>query len=141
MGNITSGRQLFGSMTWQMLFRDGYEALAMLDDNRDGELTGEELADICVWFDSNGDSISDPGEVKELGAVGIVAINVRGKKDSAGNLGNPQGVLWRDGRRTPSFDWVPTSLPLEAAPQLRPIILNAFASLLPMSSACRWSNR
>jgi len=42
-GEITSGRQLFGTATWWLLFPNGYAALDALDDNRDGSLAGAEL--------------------------------------------------------------------------------------------------
>lgn len=33
---IESGRQLFGNVTWWMFWRNGYQALAALDDTMDG---------------------------------------------------------------------------------------------------------
>jgi hypothetical protein len=48
---IRDARQLFGSRTWWIFFRDGYEALSVLDDNRDGQLTGAEMEGIAVWVD------------------------------------------------------------------------------------------
>ena len=32
-GRVTSGRQLFGSVTWWMFWNDAYQALAALDDD------------------------------------------------------------------------------------------------------------
>jgi hypothetical protein len=54
-GRIESGLQLFGSVTWWMFWKDGYQPLAALDDNGDGWLSGEELQGICRgvsidWF-------------------------------------------------------------------------------------------
>jgi hypothetical protein len=40
-GKITSGRQLFGNVTFWMFWNNGYAPLAALDDNGDGILTGK----------------------------------------------------------------------------------------------------
>lgn len=108
-GIITSGRQLFGNMTWQMLFRDGYEALATLDRNRDGSLAGNELSGIGLWIDANQNAISDPGEVVGAQKAGITSIAVKPAVDSKGTLQIDSGVTWSDGKSTPSYDWVPES--------------------------------
>jgi hypothetical protein len=108
-GAITSARQLFGSATWWMFFRDGYEALASLDANRDGWLTGSELNGIRVWQDANGNGISDPGEVRPLGTWGITGLNARASHRDANGPRAETGILRADGSTGPSFDWVPTS--------------------------------
>jgi hypothetical protein len=95
-GRIVSGRQLFGSVTWWMFWRDGFEPLAALDDNRDGKLTGAEISGIAVWRDANGNGVSDPGEVIPAEQFGIVEIAVRGG-----------GITLRDGTVLPMFDWIP----------------------------------
>lgn len=106
-GRIESGLQLFGSVTWWMSWRNGYEPLASLDDNRDGVLRGSELRGIAVWQDRNGNGISDRGEVVPATSRGIVEIAVTPgpEKDM---LWNAAGIRWRDGRQSPSYDWVPT---------------------------------
>src|SRR5262249_34887925 len=73
-GEITSGLQLFGSVTWWMFFADGYHALDALDDDRDGQLAGRELQGLAVWCDRNGDGRSDPGEVTPIERLPIRAI-------------------------------------------------------------------
>jgi len=65
-GIVTSARQLFGGYTLEVFRRDGFDALAALDDNGDGQLTGDELRGIRVWIDANGDSRSEPSEVHDL---------------------------------------------------------------------------
>ena len=107
-GQITSSRQMFGTMTWQMLFRDGYEALSMLDRNGDHHLSGSELDGIAVWQDANGNAISDAGEVTPVSQAGITSIDLQ-FITAAGVLQNVTGIMWRDGTRTASFDWVPQS--------------------------------
>lgn len=105
-GRITSGRQLFGSVTWWMFWRDGYEALRALDDDGDGWLTGKELAGISVWCDRNSNGISERGEVKPVKAYGIVAIAVKAAGRMDGTLFNPKGVQLRDGSFLPTYDWI-----------------------------------
>jgi hypothetical protein len=58
-GKITSGRELFGSVTWWLFFPNGYRAMDMLDDNRDGFLTYGEFDGISVWFDRNSNGRSE----------------------------------------------------------------------------------
>lgn len=112
-GEITSGRQLFGSVTWFVLWRDGYEPLMLLDDDGDGWLSGGELAGIAVWSDADGDGVSDPGEVVPAAAAGIdrLAAHATGLRD--GVPSNDSGVRLLDGRIRPTWDWAPRSVPIE----------------------------
>ncbi len=73
-GNITSSLQLFGNVTFWMFWENGYDALASLDDNGDGVLTGSEMNGLAIWHDVSHPGYSDPGEVKPLSAHGIVAV-------------------------------------------------------------------
>jgi hypothetical protein len=103
-GEITSGRQLFGGRTWWVFYRDGYEALSVLDDNRDGRLSGRELAGIRAWVDRDGDGVCSAGEVQDLSAVGVAWIGVRGVKGPEGVLEGEVG--FGDGRVGKGFDFV-----------------------------------
>jgi hypothetical protein len=105
-GQITSGRQLFGSVTWWLFFADGYHALDALDDNRDGQLTGSELDGIAVWFDRNSDGHSDEGEVIPLAEFGVTAIATKAGGRDGDSLMNPAGITLRNGSTVPSYDWV-----------------------------------
>jgi hypothetical protein len=105
-GHITSGRQLFGSISWWLFFDNGYDALDLLDDDRDGELTGAELDGIVVWFDRNSDGVSDPGEVTPVQQLGIVAISCRATGRDGASPVNPTGLRLSDGGTAPTFDWV-----------------------------------
>jgi hypothetical protein len=105
-GRITSGRQLLGTVTWWMFWEDGYHALAALDDDQDGWLTGRELAGLSLWFDRNQNGASDPGEVIPVEQAGIVALAVRAEGSDGRCLMNVQGVRFKDGRLLPSWDWV-----------------------------------
>jgi hypothetical protein len=108
-GKVTSALQLFGSVTFWMFWDTGYDALAALDDNRDGQLTGKELTGLALWHDVNGNGISEPGEVKPLSEFGIVALSCKFERDAS----HPDriayskgGVTFQDGNTRPTFDLV-----------------------------------
>jgi len=107
---IESGRQLFGSVTWWMFWRDGYAALAALDDDGNGWLEGDELAGIAIWRDINRNGVCDPGEVILLQEAGILRIAVRATGRTTGMPFNPQGIQLNDGTFRPTYDWTPKSL-------------------------------
>jgi hypothetical protein len=105
-GRIASGRQLFGSVTWWLFFADGYEALASLDDDADGELDEAEMQGIGVWLDRNADGISDEGEVVPAEDFGIVRLAARAAEVVDGCPAHRQGLTLRDGRVLPTHDWI-----------------------------------
>ncbi len=105
-GEITSGRQLFGTATWWLLFPNGYAALDALDDNRDGSLSGSELKGIGVWFDKNANGRSDPGEVQQMTNFGVQAIRTKSTGTDHGMLMNAQGLVLKNGTVVPTYDWV-----------------------------------
>jgi len=109
-GKITSGRQLFGSATWWLMFADGYRALDALDDNRDGQLAGEELDGIAVWIDANSNGVSDPGEVNPVVHHGINALSTRATTTADGCPANHAGVHFADARSLPTYDWIAASV-------------------------------
>ena len=89
-GVITQAKQLFGNWTFGgktvaalnsdvagsagQPWENGYQALATLDLNHDGEVSGAELAPLGLWFDNNQNGISEPGEVRELSSQGVTAL-------------------------------------------------------------------
>jgi hypothetical protein len=104
-GKVTSGRQLFGTSTFWLFYSDGYAALASLDDNRDGWLSGGELKGISIWHDRNVNARSDVGEVWTLDSYGIVAVRARATT-RRGVFVAADGVKFRDGRTLPTYDWI-----------------------------------
>jgi hypothetical protein len=128
-GTITSGRQLFGSVSWWMFFRNGYEALDALDDNRDGQLSGPELEGLAVWFDRNGNGVCDPGEVIPIDQLGIAAISCRATTMDGESPANPQGLRMTDGRVLPTYDWIAHP----AADHRKSVILPSLASLAALA--------
>jgi hypothetical protein len=104
---IESGLQLFGNVTFWLFWEDGYQALATLDDNDDGELTGTELAGLAIWHDRNGDGVSQRDEVRSLADHGIVALSCRGEPRAGSSdclVYAPRGVRFRDGTVRASYD-------------------------------------
>ena len=57
-------------------WRDGYEALATLDSDGDGKVSGGELSPLALWFDRNRDAVSQPGEIVELSDSGVTSLSV-----------------------------------------------------------------
>ncbi|HEU0150236.1 MAG TPA: hypothetical protein VFR21_25585 [Bradyrhizobium sp.] len=118
-GKINSGRQLFGNVTFWMFWNNGYAPLAALDDDRDGILTGKELAGLALWRDANSNGVADPGEVKPVSAYGIVAISYKWQTltNTPDKVAfSPNGVVFQDGKTRPSFDLVlKAQLGLQAA--------------------------
>jgi len=111
-GKITSGCQLFGNVTFNMLWSDGYRALDALDDNRDGVLSGDELHGLVIWYDRNGNGISDPGEVIPIEQTGIKSIKVHPDTPTSGDAARTptatNGIVTKSGMALPTWDWIAT---------------------------------
>ena len=110
-GIITSGRQLFGNVTWWIFWDNGYQPLSLLDNNGDGQLSGEELAGLSIWQDINSDGISQPGEVKPVTEWGIVSLACQPTGQTGGFLSHSAGVTFSNGESRPTYDWVSRKLP------------------------------
>jgi hypothetical protein len=108
-GRITSGRELFGSVTWWLFFSDGYRAMDMLDDNRDGVLAAGELNGICVWFDRDSDGQSDGGEVVSVESLDVTAISTRPTGCDGQSPMHRAGIRFKDGHTIPTYDWIAPS--------------------------------
>ena len=105
---ITSAIQMFGSVTFWLFWDNGYQALAALDSNADGELTGEELQHMALWHDKNENGISEAGEVCSLAEHGIVAVSCVGKSSNDKSVAatSTVGVRLQDGSTRPTFDLI-----------------------------------
>lgn len=106
-GKIESGLQLFGSVTFWTFWDNGYQALRLLDDNGDGELSGDELRTLAIWHDANGNGASEPGEVRSLEAMGIVSLSCHDRSftGSADCITySPLGVRFRNGSVRATYD-------------------------------------
>lgn len=114
-GQIQSGLQMFGNVTFWIFWPNGYEALSSLDDNGDGVLTGAELRGLAVWKDTNGNGVCDPGEVVPLEDLGIESVSCRSLTDASGMHWNPQGVTFTNGVSRPTYDWIVPGVDAAAA--------------------------
>lgn len=105
-GKIESALQLFGNVTFWLFWRNGFDALAALDDDRDGEIRDRELVGLALWRDANGDGVSGAGEVRPLAEHGIVSLRCR-YEEGDGFLTAavaPGGVRLTGGRRADLVD-------------------------------------
>ncbi|MBP6010817.1 MAG: hypothetical protein KBA31_01210 [Alphaproteobacteria bacterium] len=109
---ITSGYQLFGSVTWVAFWDNGYQALGALDDNGDGRLAGTELKGLALWRDLNLNGISDRGEVKPVAAHGIMAFSYAHERVRKDLLLSRGGVTFKGGEVRPTYDWVVRPAPV-----------------------------
>lgn len=107
-GAIDSALQLFGNVTFWLFWENGYEALAALDDNGDGELAGREVDKLAIWHDRNSNGRPERGEVLPVAAHGIVALSCAylsgdGRLHAAVS---PRGARLSDGRTRPTYDLI-----------------------------------
>lgn len=108
-GKVTSALQMFGNVTFWLFWETGYDALAALDDNRDGSLSGKELDGLALWHDANGNGVCDPGEVKPLSEYRVVSLSVKFERDATHPdriAYSKAGVTFKDGTTRPTFDLV-----------------------------------
>src|SRR5262245_48200249 len=107
-GQVTSGLQLFGNVTFWMFWEDGYQALSALDDDGDGVLKGKELAGLAIWQDANGNGKCDRGEVRPLADHGVVALSCRPDRGAPAGCAAGAGavVKFKNGKTRPTFDVV-----------------------------------
>jgi len=108
---VDSGIRLLGSRTFWIFWRDGYAAMAALDDDADGWLAGPELAGLAIWHDPNSNGIVEPGEVRPVTELGIVALSCAHVPHPQRFEYSPGGVIFTDGSVRPSYDWIATSVP------------------------------
>ena len=104
--SIRSGRQLFGNYTFQLIWKDGFDAIASLDNNADRCLSGNELDGISVWFDQNSNGQSDPREVKPLSQHGINSLKFDKVTTMGGMKVHVDGVSFESGKTGNLWDWI-----------------------------------
>ena len=107
-GQVTSALQLFGSVTFWLFWNNGYEALATLDDNADGQLSGSELQHLALWRDANGNGISELGELTSLGNAGILSLSCRRQSHASPHCKafSPKGMTLGNGTTRPTYDLI-----------------------------------
>jgi hypothetical protein len=109
-GKITSGSQLLGLNTFGQTWKDGFEALAFLDTNKDKKISGVELKDLSLWFDKNQNAVSEAGEVVDIREYGITELYYEKSSNDVNTADIIASVGWlrvKDGATTrgKSVDW------------------------------------
>jgi hypothetical protein len=100
-----SGKDLFGSRTFGKVWKDGYEALASLDGDRNGFLEGAELNDLFIWLDVNSNAVVDQGEILPASSY-LRRISVNPIRDELGNASVENGgALLLDNSGVSTWDW------------------------------------
>jgi hypothetical protein len=102
---VTSGFQLFGSVTWVSSWTNGFLALGSLDDNGDGRLSGAELDGLSVWQDADGDGVSGAGEVRPVRNFDIVSLKYGHERARTDYWVASDGVTFGNGETRPTYDW------------------------------------
>ncbi|HOV75197.1 MAG TPA: hypothetical protein PK967_14600 [Candidatus Hydrogenedentes bacterium] len=105
-------------------YRDGFERLAVFDENRDGRIDGDELLLLSCWRD-DGDAVPEQGEFFTLLEVGVSAlltthVGIQGKFVK---LDQTEGTMW---------DWIPSLVTIRPAQGLgwQPFTLEGRLDLL-----------
>lgn len=123
-GKIDSGLKLVGQSSFWIFWKNGYEVLKGLDDNRDGKLTGSELDGLALWADKNCNGECEAGEVQALAKYGISAIKTGCSKHSSGLLFNPNGVEFNNKISSASYDLVLNTAAPSPSPAHPPALLS-----------------
>jgi hypothetical protein len=143
-GTIDNGSELFGNYTPMangVTAANGFAALASYDANHDGVINASDPIwnSLNIWVDSNGNGVTDPGELRTLASLGITSLNLsytdQGTtvKDASGN--NPEFVgsftmngvttsmvdvnFAADSSRTVAATYVATTAAIDALPDLQ----------------------
>jgi tetratricopeptide (TPR) repeat protein len=101
---ITSAVQMLGNRAFLMFWENGFQAMAALDDDGDGRLSGVELVGLAVWRDANSNGVSEPGEVRTVSDWGILSLSCQWKMTPDGIPTSLDGVILRDGTTRSSYD-------------------------------------
>jgi hypothetical protein len=147
-GKITSGRELFGNHTLLKnginagkRAANGFEALKDLDSNADGLVDDKDtaFASLRVWKDTNGNGLTDTGELLSLAQAGVKSLKVAytdagssAEADAQGNQHQQLGAFTQtDGSTQNMHDvWFATSS-WDTIDQRSPLALSAAIAALP----------
>jgi len=102
--------RLFGTGTFGKEWKHGYEPLVSLDKDASGALEGDELGDIGIWVDANGDAVAQYGEIRPASEYGVSSLSVGYQKDATGNVANMHGAQLKD-KTVAVWDWISYSYP------------------------------
>ena len=114
-GIINNGTELFGDNTILsngQKAKNGFEALAELDDNHDGKIDANDKAysKLRLWIDKNSDAITDEKELITLEEAGIKSLSTsnvhRNQKQENGNIKYLEGTYEKqDGTKHEMTDY------------------------------------
>ncbi len=116
---VHSGRQLFGSATWWMMYPNAYSALASLDDNADGWIREKEFEGLAIWQDFNQNGVSDYNEIRTLQQAGIKAIYTKATGKTGSSLVSVGGLILNNGQKLPTYDWMATPVALASSRKMQ----------------------
>ena len=113
-GIIDTGSELFGSnslVNAAALAKDGFEALAFHDSNKDGLINADDAiwTHLQVWQDRDSDGVSQQQELFSLDTLGIVSLSLNatpsGLFDGSGNIRQLiSSIEWSNGTQTELVD-------------------------------------
>ena len=107
-GKVTGPEALFGQHTFGKTWKDGFEALASLDKNGDGKLSGNELKALSLWFDNNQNGITEDGEVVDIRKAGVAELYYGKDGDNVkdASIIASKGYRHTNGTEGPAVDWM-----------------------------------
>jgi len=131
-GKVDNGGELFGNHTLVAngrFARNGFEALARYDSNRDGKIDNRDTVwnQLRVWRDRNSNAINDTGELVRLEAVNtkslLLAYKNSNEVDANGNAHKEKGFYERtNGQRAALTDvWFAKNTLDSRQPQLKQV--------------------
>ena len=147
-GKITSGRELFGNHTLLKnginagkQAANGFEALKDLDSNADGLVDDKDtaFASLRVWKDTNGNGLTDTGELLSLAQAGVKSLKVgytdagsNAPADAQGNQHQQLGTFTQtDGSTQNMHDVGFATSSWDTIDQRSPLALSAAIAALP----------
>lgn len=95
-----NGRELMNETSLsgeQNAYKSGWDKTRdLFDKNADGILEGDELKDLKIWKDANGDGVTDAGELLTLAELGIVKVDTNSGSFTKQKLKGYQTVKTRE---------------------------------------------
>ena len=111
LGEVPTGKNLFGGATWGKQWKNGFEPLKTLDIDKDAKLSNDELEGIGIWIDANSDAKVQSGEVKPLSEHDIVELKLDFSEDTEGNTHHKSGAADKSGKAMAVWDWISYKYP------------------------------
>jgi hypothetical protein len=146
-GTIDNGSELYGVGTRNadgQRMGNGYAALALEDDNRDGKINAADSSfkELKLWIDGNQDGKTDAGELRGLVEMGVIELNLSAFSSDRVDNGNLVALISSytasDGQTHEMADvWFAKDVGKDAkvAPKLDELLAAPQAELLASSPA------